>query len=256
MTNAGYGWTVGPVNSNPSLSYLQSFDAVFLAGNPVNNDTLIDYVNGGGNVFLAGGTGQGNANGVWNPFLNAFGLAFGPDYNDIVGNMVINSIHPIFANVSSLYQGSGNDTLDITPSDANSRVLVTFNGHGLYAVYDSGPEPISIDIKPGKDHKSINFHRDGEITVAILATSEFYASDIVDKDSLTFGLTGDEDSLAFCYHRPEDINGDGLEDLICHFYTEDTGFTCGDTEGILKGTTKNGRRIQGSDSVPIEPCEK
>jgi hypothetical protein len=42
MVNAGYTWTITstPTAPNPSLSYLQGFDAVFLAGNPVNNSTL------------------------------------------------------------------------------------------------------------------------------------------------------------------------------------------------------------------------
>jgi hypothetical protein len=79
---------------------------------------------------------------------------------------------------------------------------------------------------------------------------------MVNKDSLTFGFEGDEQSLAFCNHRGEDINGDGLEDLICHFYTEDTGFICGDTEAVLKGETMDGIPIEGWDSVRIVPCEK
>jgi hypothetical protein len=128
--------------------------------------------------------------------------------------------------------------------------------YSIAANYDPTPEPIAIDIMPGKHHESISFHSHGEITVAILSTSEFNASDIVDKDSLTFGRTGNEDSLAFCYYRPEDVNGDGLKDLVCHFYAEDTGFQRGDREGILKGTTKDGMPIQGSDSVKIHPCEK
>jgi len=47
---------------------------------------------------------------------------------------------------------------------------------------------------------------------------------MVNKDSLTFGPTGDEDSLPFCNHHGEDINRDGSEDLISHFFTEETGF--------------------------------
>jgi len=261
MTNAGYGWTIGPVDSNPSLSYLQSFDAVFLARNPVNNNTLIDYVNGGGNVYLAGGAGWLNEAEAWNPFLNAFGLAFAPDYNSIVGNITINSSHPIFMNVSSLYQGGGSDILDITASDSRSQVLVTFDGHGLYAVYDSSsPEPVTIDIKPGSDPNSINPKSQGKIPVAILSTQEFCAPEMVNKDSLTFGFEGDEQSLAFCNSEGEDVNGDGLEDLVCHFYTQFTGFRCGDTEGVLNGTTTDGMTtdtpIEGKDSVRIVPCNK
>jgi hypothetical protein len=56
--------------------------------------------------------------------------------------MAINSSHPIFVNVSSLYQNNGNDTLDINALDPQGQVLVTFDGHGLYAVYNSGSTPV------------------------------------------------------------------------------------------------------------------
>jgi hypothetical protein len=150
MTGAGYGWTITntPVVFNPALAYLQTFNAVFLAGNNIDNSVLISYVNGGGNVFLEGGTGTINDHIAWTAFLNAFGLDYGPNYNSIGGNIAINSPHPLFANVSSLYQNNGNDTLDITASDPHSQVLIDYYGHGLYAVYDSGstsvPEPATL----------------------------------------------------------------------------------------------------------------
>lgn len=50
---------------------------------------------------------------------------------------------------------------------------------------------------------------------------------------------------------PEDVNNDGLDDLVCHFDTRATGFQVGDTEGILKGLTVTGMPIEGSDSVRI-----
>ena len=259
MTNAGYGWTIGPVNPNPSLSYLQSFDAVFLARNPVDNNTLIDYVNGGGNVYLAGGAGWLNEAEAWNPFLNAFGLAFAPDYNNIVGNITINSSHPIFTNVSSLYQGGGSDIFDITPSDLNSQVLVTFDGHGLYAVYDSSsPEPVTIDIKPGDASNTINT-RSKTVTVAILSSASFYAPDdvIVDRLSLTFGPTGDEQSLLSCATRkPKDVNGDTLKDLVCTFSIKDAGFKPDDQVGILKGRTDTETAFEGIDDVSITTPRK
>jgi hypothetical protein len=153
MTGNGYSWTID-TPSNPSLSYLQGFNAVFLAGNPIiDNSILTAYVNGGGNVFLEGGTAVVNEPVAWNAFLNAFGLAYGPSYNSIGGVMAINSPHPIFTNVSFLYQNSGNDTLDLSASDPRGQVLVTYTDtagaqHGLYAVYDSGstavPEPTTM----------------------------------------------------------------------------------------------------------------
>jgi nitrous oxidase accessory protein NosD len=141
-----------------------------------------------------------------------------------------------------------------------------------YAVdYDPwllGPAPdgpcandIYIDIKPGSDPNSINPKSKGVIPVAILSTSGWDAPNQVDTESLTFGPTGDEDSL----HRrgragvpncgEEDVNGDGYLDLVCHFNTQPAGFECGDTEGILKGYTVDGVPIEGSDSVRIVPCK-
>ena len=110
-----------------------------------------------------------------------------------------------------------------------------------------------IDIKPGSCPNSINPKSRGTIPVAILST-DFDAPSEVDQSSLTFGRAGDEDSLALCTKSAEDVNGDGLLDQVCHFNTQDTGFRCGDTEGILRGQTVDGVPIEGRDSVRIVPC--
>ena len=115
-------------------------------------------------------------------------------------------------------------------------------------------EPITIDIKPGSDPNSINPKSKDKIPVAILSTAEFNAPEMVDWDTLTFGFEGTEDSLAFC-NGAEDINGDGRMDLVCHFFTQKTGFQCFDTVGILRGKTMLGDPIEGSDSVSIVPCK-
>lgn len=110
---------------------------------------------------------------------------------------------------------------------------------------------VDIDIKPGSDPNGINTKSRGTIPVAILSTPDFDAPNQVDKTLLTFGRTGDELSLAKCTKSAEDVNGDGLLDLVCHFNTQDTGFRVGDTVGMLHGQTTDGRTIEGSDSVRI-----
>lgn len=117
---------------------------------------------------------------------------------------------------------------------------------------------VDIDIKPGSDSNTVNPKSNGKIPVAILSTKDFDAPSQVDQNSLTFGRTGDEQSLAFCNRRPKDVNHDGLkDDLVCHFYTQIAGFKCGDTEGILRGKTLDGTpiAIEGRDSVKIVPCK-
>ena len=91
----------------------------------------------------------------------------------------------------------------------------------------------------------------GKIPVAILSTLEFDALAMVNLSSLTFGKTGDEESLAFCNENGEDVNGDGLLDLVCHFDTQLTGFQSGDFEGVLIGKTTEGLALEGKDFLTI-----
>lgn len=115
------------------------------------------------------------------------------------------------------------------------------------------PLNVAIDIKPGEDPPSINPKSHGKVPVAILSSPTFDATTQVDRTSLTFGHTGDEQSLAFCNPGGEDVNGDGLPDLICHCETPKTGFQPGDTIGVLKGKTVTGIPIMGTDSIRIVP---
>ncbi len=114
-------------------------------------------------------------------------------------------------------------------------------------------EPVTIDIKPGTYPNTIDLKSRDTIPVAILSTTEFDAPGQIDRDSLTFGRTGFEDSLASCDPHGEDVNEDGLRDLVCHFRTEDTGFESGDTEGVLEGKTVDGIPVGGADAVTIVP---
>jgi len=109
----------------------------------------------------------------------------------------------------------------------------------------------TIDIKPGSQTNPINPRSSGKTPVAILSTPDFNAPLDVDRTSLTFGRTGDELSLVSCNRRGEDVNGDGLKDLVCHFKTKLTGFNFGDTEGILRGLTLGGVSIEAHDVVRV-----
>jgi uncharacterized protein YegL len=106
MHSEGHSWTIVDPSLSGSASLftaanLARYDGVFLAGNPaIDNQILIDYVSGGGNVFLAGGTGFGSAATEaeqWNPFLNAFNLAFEPKWNNANGLFPVSSLHPVFS---------------------------------------------------------------------------------------------------------------------------------------------------------------
>jgi hypothetical protein len=116
------------------------------------------------------------------------------------------------------------------------------------------PEPVKvvdIDIKPGSMPNSVNSRSRGSVPVAILSKATFYAPSEMDVGSLMFGRGGDEASLLKCNPAGEDVNADGLLDLICHFDTQAAGFQSGDTQGVLSGETIGEEKVRGTDSVRI-----
>ena len=115
---------------------------------------------------------------------------------------------------------------------------------------------VAIDIKPGSDPNSINLGSAGNIPVAILSSPTFDAPAEVDADSLrlagaTVNLIGKADKFQ-C--SSQDVNADGLLDLVCHFETQ-TLFLLepGDTVAVIEGETFDGAAIRGEDSVKIVP---
>ena len=112
---------------------------------------------------------------------------------------------------------------------------------------------VAIDIKPFNRRNVIWLWKWGIVSVAILSADDFDAPEEIDKTSITFGRTGDEQSLAYSHRWWHwDVNRDGLPDLICYFWTEKTGFQVGDTEGILKAQTNAGLYVEGRDMVKIK----
>jgi uncharacterized delta-60 repeat protein len=131
------------------------------------------------------------------------------------------------------------------PSTAGSEVLVA-----RYVGDPVGATSVKIDIKPGDYPNIVDLGSKGTIPVAILSTREFNAPKQVSSTSLKFGRTGNEASLASC-SPPQDVNKDGMLDVLCHFTATRIGFQLGDTQGVLTGTTFGGDAIRGTDSVVV-----
>jgi hypothetical protein len=111
--------------------------------------------------------------------------------------------------------------------------------------------PVDLDIKPGSDPNPINPSLDGVLPVAILGSESF---DVTDVHGMTLRFGPNDAPLAH-WRGPhfEDVNGDGVTDLLAHFRVEATGIAFGDMQACLSGETIDGTRFRGCDAVRTVP---
>jgi hypothetical protein len=113
---------------------------------------------------------------------------------------------------------------------------------------------ISIDIKPGSLPNSINLASAGSVPVAILSSSTFNATTVVPE---SVSLAGARVKLVGKSNRglcaAEDVNGDGLLDLVCQVVTAQFIIEVGDSVAVLEADTIGGQHVRGQDSINIVP---
>lgn len=110
--------------------------------------------------------------------------------------------------------------------------------------------PAEIDIKPGSEPNSINLSSAGVVPVAILSSANFDAA-TVDPDTVTLAgaavkMVGKSGKLLA---HSEDVNGDGLLDLVCQVLTEQFLIVPGDSIAVLEAQTFDGAPVHGEDSI-------
>lgn len=112
-------------------------------------------------------------------------------------------------------------------------------------------QPVSIDIKPRKDRNKINPDSKKRVTVAVLGSIDFDATQI-DFNTVTFGPAG---ASPIQDGRVRDVNKDGFPDIKFHFKISEIGIACGETEAGLKGQIFSGRQFEGTDTVKTIKCD-
>lgn len=111
---------------------------------------------------------------------------------------------------------------------------------------------VQIDIKPGSDPNAINPRNQGVVPVAILGSSNFDVN-LVDQASVRLG-PGEAKPQNGKGHL-EDVNGDGVFDLVFQFPTQDIKLRCFDRALVLTGNTTGGKSILGVDAVVTVGCK-
>ena len=120
--------------------------------------------------------------------------------------------------------------------------------------------PVSVDVKPTATNNRVNGSSDhGVVPIAILATEDFDAADELDPDTVNVVVL-DENGDVISSVAPdratiEDVNDDGLDDVLFHFSVpdltagSDPALTSSTTTLNLRGETFDGLCVEGSDSV-------
>jgi hypothetical protein len=125
-----------------------------------------------------------------------------------------------------------------------------YNNEILFATVDPAVITVEIDIKPGSDPNPINPDSKGLVPVAILSSEDFDARTV---DEITVELAGAPVAMRgknkYMAHE-EDVNGDGLIDLVVQVETSLADWGAGGTVK-LTGETFSCKDIVGYDKVVI-----
>ena len=264
-------WKRRPLDS-PGLFRAVASDGthLYVAGYtlPSPNDYLIEKYDQSGNRLWRAVSGGGSDDVLTG--VVAFGnriFAVGYTFSTGAGgaDTVVLEIDPLTGMTLSqtLFGGTQNDFANGAATDGvdlyvvgESRSFASGDGNvvgqnDVMLLHYSTVITVDIDIKPGSFPNSINPRSRGVIPVAILTTATFDAT-TVDPMSVEFGPSGASETHGTGHI--EDADGDGDDDLVLHFRTQDTGIQCADTSASLMGQTFGGQSILGSDSINTVGC--
>lgn len=112
---------------------------------------------------------------------------------------------------------------------------------------------VAIDVQPGGQRGCLNSDGNGVIPVAILGMPDFDASGI-DPSSVALAgqfvrVVGNGRELAHL----EDVNDDGIEDLVVQIDDSEAVYGAGAGSATLTGETFDGVRIIGADEICVVP---
>jgi hypothetical protein len=154
-------------------------------------------------------------------------------------------------------------TLPPGPSDARLAVFSYVDPDappGTLPTFIVGPDvtirpaaiPVAIDIQPGSDDNCININGHGIIPVAVLGSAALDVA-AIDQGSLALAGLGVRVRGKAPPCAPEDINADGIPDLVCHFEDDAGAWSAGDGIAELTGNLSDSTPIIGSDAICLVP---
>jgi hypothetical protein len=191
----------------------------------------------GGDIFIADVSNPAGSQTRVTPYSGFVSPTWSPDGSKLAFNSSPGDLWAINADGTGLTQLTSGPATDVGPWWGSVTVEIQ----------------VAIDIKPGSFPNSINLGSGGTVPVAILSSATFDATTV---DPLTVTLANARVKLkgkGTPMASFQDINDDGLLDLVVHVSTEAIELSQTDTEAVLEGQTFGGTPIRGVDSVRVVP---
>jgi hypothetical protein len=136
----------------------------------------------------------------------------------------------------------------LAPSDQieiPARSIVTLVAY--HSVLSLPPRKVNVSAQAAV----VRVTRPGVIPVAILGESEFDVDEI-DLTTLEFGPGGAQPAHRSGGHS-DDVNEDGIIDLVSHFNVREASLAVGDEWVCATGNTFDGRAFEGCDAIRTLP---
>jgi len=147
-------------------------------------------------------------------------------------------------------------SLPQTDKDGNQRIVGSLVDMGAYEWQGPSVIAAAIDIKPGSYPNSINLGSRGTVPVAILSDGGFDATSVDPSQVYLAGAYVAIRGKGALMANQEDVDGDGLLDLVVHVDTENLSTDeIQDGYAYLLGFTYDGLEIEGCDEITIVPPE-
>lgn len=257
ISGSSDGFVVKIDSTGSSIIY-----STFLGGNGGSEAGIGIAVDSSGNAFVVGSTESTDF-----PTVNPIQATSGGAQDAFVAKINSALIYSTYLGGSGSDRGFG---VAVDPSgnvyvtgEANSINFPTTqgafqtvpggSGDAFIAKISDAPPVIEviIDIKPGSFPNSINLGSNGTVPVAIFSDTTFDATTVdpltVTLASAPVKLKGQGTPMA----SYQDLNNDGLMDLVVHVSTQALQLTNTDTEAVVEGQTFDGTSIAGADSVRV-----
>jgi hypothetical protein len=137
-------------------------------------------------------------------------------------------------------------------SELTSQGQVFFTGSKLEI--SALPElSADIDIRPEGSSNTFNPKSNGVVSVAILTTSQFNATQ-VNAPTVRFGAAGTE--AASVHTVLTDVDGDRDIDMVIHLRSRETQIPCSASSAVLKGQTTLGDVFRGEGEIRTVGCHE